>query len=442
MDALKQINAHYAFAAIIRSTLVALTLFTFLLASAAEEAPKRKTKKVQSIPQSLVKDFQKLGEAFEQENIPEAQRLIAKLEAKKTLNNISKAYIANFKGNIYFSQENLGGALREFKKVLSLKEGIPESFTSQITYVVAQVYFSMENYSEALKYAQRWFRTQEDPSADAYMLIGQAQYMLKRYDDALPNVQKGIDKYRAQGAKPKESWLNLLLGIYREKSNYKRMLPVTKQLVELYPKESYVRTLAGIYNELGSPAKMSAVLQALFDQGAFKKESDFVNLASLHLSQENPYKAVRVLEEGFKREILKQNQKNNRLYSQALFMSKEYERSVGPLEKAASFASDGKLYVQLGHSLTALDRWSDAEKAFLRALEKGKLDDTGRVYISLGSARFEQKKFDSAKIAFNKAAKFKKSAKTASNWVKYVDAELRRIAELKKPIEINVDVEV
>ena len=409
---------------------------------AQDDKPARKTKKVESIPQALVKDFQKLSEAFDAENIGEAQRLIKKLESKDNLNNISRAYIANFKGNIFFSQDNLDGALREFKKVIQFKEGVPEGFTNQIRYVIAQVYFSKENYQQALNYAQGWFRAQTDPSADAYMLIGQAQFMLKRYDEALPNVQTGIDKYKAAGATPKESWLNLLSGIYREKRDFKRMLPVLKQLVSLYPKRTYLITLAGVYNELNDSPRMTSIYQALYDQGQLSKETELITLASLHLSQENPYKAARILEKGIDQGAISKNLKNYRLYSQSLYLSKEYQKALAPLREAARLSDDGKLYNQLGQSYLALEQWKNAESSLKTAINKGNLRNTGQTYIALGTAQFEQKRLTQAEQSFSKATGYEKTRKTAENWKKYIASERRRIKELAKPIEINTDVEV
>lgn len=407
-----------------------------------ENKPKRKAKRVETIRASRVKTFEKVNEAFDQENVPEAQRLLDKLSAEKDLNNIEKAYIANFRGNIYFTKDNLSGALREFQKILAIKEGIPEGFYNQIIYTVAQVYFSQEKYGEALKYAQQWFRVQQDPPADAYMLIGQAQYMLKRYDDALKNVQKGIDKYVALGSVPKESWLNLLSNIYRQKSNYPKMLPVLKQLVQHYPKKMYLMSIAGVYNELNQPTNMTAIYQAMYDQGLVTSESEIVTLASLLLSQDSPYKASRVMEKGFSGGVLKRNLKNYRLFSQALYMAKEYEKSVQPLEQAAKLSGDGKLYNQLGQSLIALGRYNEADRALRNAINKKGLANTGNAWISLGMVRFEQKQFDGAKKAFRNALGYEKTAAAAKQWMKYVDSEVYRINELKKEIVINTDIDV
>jgi len=213
----------------------------------AQEQSQRKTKRVESIRQKHIKTFEKINEAFDAEDYTAATRLLDKMRSEEDLNNIEKAYIANYRGNIFFSRDNLPGALREFKKVVATRDGIPTGFYNQILYVIAQVLFSQEKYREALQYAEDWFKTQEDPSADAYMLVGQAHYLLKNYNKALPNVQKGISKYEELGSVPKEGWLNLLSSIYRQKSEFRKMLPVLKQLVQHYPKKTYLLTMGGIW---------------------------------------------------------------------------------------------------------------------------------------------------------------------------------------------------
>ncbi len=410
----------------------------------AQEQSQRKTKRVESIRQKHIKTFEKINEAFDAEDYNSATRLLDKLAGEEDLNNIEKAYVSNYRGNIYFSRDNLSGALREFKKVTRTRDGIPDGFYNQILYVIAQVLFSQEKYSEALRYAQDWFKTQTDPSADAYMLVGQAHYLLKNYDKALPNVQKGISKYEELGSVPKEGWLNLLSSIYRQKNQFRKMLPVLKQLVQHYPKKTYLLTMGGIYNELDDQPRMAAMYQALYDQNLLSSESELVTLASLQLSLDNPYKAATVMKKGINSGILKKNLKNYRIYAQALYLAKEYEDALDPLSKAASSreAKNGKLYNQLGQSYIALNRWKEAETALNRALNKGGLgNNTGQTLVSLGLVQFEQKKYESAKKTFNRALKYEKVAKDAGNWVQYVKNEQFRLAELAKPIVISTAVE-
>lgn len=398
--------------------------------------------KIDPIRQGNIKKFEKIAELFEQEKIREASAELTKLESEPNLSATERAYIANYRGNINFSNENLNGALAQFRKILAICDGISHSFYNQIVYVVAQVYFSKEDYRNALDYAQAWKKTQEEPSADAFMLIGQAHYMLQDYNRALPNVLKGIEMYERAGDRPKESWLNLLASLYRQKNDYKSMLPVYRKLVSFYPKKLYLLALGGVYNELNQPKKMLAMYQALYDRGLLTQENELISLASLHLSMDSSYKASQIISSGMKNREIKGTEKNFRLLSQSLMLSREYADAVKPLETAAKISKNGKLYQQLGQTLVMLNRWGEAESAFNKALNRGGLINTGQAFINLGMTQFEQKKYDKSKSSFNKALKYEKSAQDANSWIKYVDSEVYRINELKKEIVINTDVEV
>lgn len=418
-----------------------VTVFESQVAQAQNDAPKKKTRRVESIRAKHVKTFEKVSEAFDNEDVPAAKALLNKLAKETDLNNIETAYLSNFRGSICLNEDNLNCALREFKKVANLKEGISEGFQNQMLYQVAQVLFLQEKYREALQYAQRWFRTQEDPSADAYMLIGQAHYQLKEYDKALPNVQKGIKKYEELGSTPKEGWLNLLSNIYREKGQYRKMLPVVKQLVKHYPKKNYLLSLGYIFNELEDLDSMSALYLAMYDQGLLKSESELNTVASLMMNLDNPYKASKIMEKGFADGTFKKTLKNYRSLSQALYAAREYEKALDPLSQAAKLSKDGKLDDQLGQAHINLNQWRNAETALKRALNKGKLRDTGQTTISLGLVQFELNRPQEALKTFNKALRYDKVAGAANNWIKYVNAEVQREAELKKEIVINTDVE-
>ena len=439
----------YSLVSVIAIGVVAAVPFTPILsndsvAQAQEEeaAPPKRGTRVLSIRQKHMKSFEAINEAFEVENYTEVSNLLRKVEADQELNNIEKYYVYVFRGNIAFSRDDLQGALREFKAITTVREGVPVGNYNANLYTIAQVYFSLENYSEALNYARQWFNTQESPSADGYMLIGQAQYMLKRYDDALPNVQQGINKYVEVGAIPKEGWLNLLSNIYRQKDQFDKMVPVLKQLVQHYPKKTYLITLAGVYNELEQQTKMTALYQAMYDQGLLTSESELVTLASLKLSEDNPYKASEVMKKGFDSGIVKKNLKNYRTFAQALYAAREYEDALVPLAQAAKMSTDGKLYDQLGQSYLALNRWKEAESAFKSALSKGKLGyGIGNTKVSLGSVQFEQKNYEAAKKTFQSATQHDKVSDIAGKWAKYVDNEVMRLAELRKEIVINTDVE-
>lgn len=219
------------------------------------------------------------------------------------------------------------------------------------------------------------------------------------------------------------------------------MLPVVKQLVKHYPKKNYLLSLGYIFNELEDLDSMSALYLAMYDQGLLKSESELNTVASLMMNLDNPYKASKIMEKGFADGTFKKTLKNYRSLSQALYAAREYEKALDPLSQAAKLSKDGKLDDQLGQAHINLNQWRNAETALKRALNKGKLRDTGQTTISLGLVQFELNRPQEALKTFNKALRYDKVAGAANNWIKYVNAEVQREAELKKEIVINTDVE-
>lgn len=196
------------------------------------------------------KSLHKVGEAIDSGNIDEALSLLDELEVAPDLNPIEKAYFHNYIGNIYFGYDRYDSALAEYKKLIDLKEFISPSFFNQMIYVIAQIYFSQENYNDALVYAKRWFKTQDVPTVDAYILVGQAHYMLEEYDQALPFVLSAFKQHEGRGTVPKEGWLNLLNAIYRKTNQLDKMVSVIEKLNEYYPKKIYQSNLDEIKKKL------------------------------------------------------------------------------------------------------------------------------------------------------------------------------------------------
>ena len=427
------------FSAALMLPLVSITEVALFKSQEAYAQAKRV--KVLSIRQKHIKNFEKAQEAMDAGNSSEVFRIIAKIEKDPELNNLERAYIRNFRGGIYFTQDNLSAAAKEFKGIVDNSEGVSAAFVNQMHYILSQVYFSQGNYRGAIKNAEIYIKTLEKPGADLYILIGQAYFKLNQYDTSLANVQKGIDIYRQEGKQPKEGWLNLLASIYRTKKQYSKMVPILKQLIAFYPKKSYMLSLGGIYNELNQRESMTSIYQSMHDAGLLTSESELVTLATLQMSMDNPYKASVIMEEGIKNGVVPKNERNYGTYSQALYLARDYEKAIDPLSKAASLSSNGKKYQELGQSYISLNRWSEGEAAFTKAINKGGLSNAGQAFINLGLAQFNQKKYSAAKSTFNKALKYPKLRKAASNWIKYVDNELLRLKALEEEVIINTDVE-
>jgi len=290
----------------------------------------------------------------------------------------------------------------------------------------AQLQFTQDDYEGALVTVRQLMAAVTEPSADVYMLEGQALFQLARYEEALVPIKTAVDMYREQGQIPKENWLLLLRVIYFEMKDYDNMIDVVRELIVYYPKDTYILTLAGIYSELGDTKKQLALTEVLYEKGFLVGASHATNLANLYLLHGLPYKAATVLEHEMDTGQVEENERNLRLLSQAWYQAREDEKAIPPLQQAAAMADDGELYVRLAQSYINLEQWQNAASAVQKALQMGGLKRDDQANIMLGMALFNQKQLEQARRAFQRASQDNRSKRAAEQWMAYVDSELKR----------------
>jgi tetratricopeptide (TPR) repeat protein len=389
----------------------------------------RKTKQTVAMSQKVYESLTEIQELVEIKSYAEAQRLIDRMNQGKTkLSDYERAQIYNLEGYSYYLQELYGKAIKSYEKVLAQPE-LPEALILSTLKTMAQLQFTQEDYSGALVTIDRLMNSVEEPSADIFMLKGQALFQMERYDDALNPIKTAINMYRDQGRPPKENWLLLLRVIYFERNDYDNMLAVVKELLNYYPKDTYILTLAGIYSEQGNTKKQMALTEVLYEKGLLSGASNVTNLANLYLMHGLPYKAAVLLEHEIDKKVVEANERNLRLLSQSWYQAREDQKAIPPLRLAAAMSDDGELYVRLGQSHINLEQWKDASTSIQKGLKMGGLKRTDQANIMLGMALFNQKRLTQARRAFERANKDKRSARTANQWIKYVDSEIKR-AEL------------
>ena len=405
-------------------------------ALAQDKSKDRKTKQTVAMSQKVYEKLIEIQELVEAKNYANAQRLINEISQgtgkKSKLSDYERAQIYNLEGYSYYLQERYADAIRSYEKVLAQPE-LPEALVLSTLKTMAQLQFTQEDYKGALLTIDRLMQSiAAEPSADIYMLKGQALFQMERYDDALNPIKTAIDLYRDQGRPPKENWLLLLRVIYFERSDYGNMLKVVKELIVYYPKDTYILTLAGIYSEQGDTKKQLVLSEVLYEKGMLNSASNVTNLANLYLMHGLPYKAAVLLQTEMEKKVVVSNERNLRLLSQSWYQAREDQKAIPPLKLAADMAEDGELYVRLAQSHINLEQWRDAVAAIEKGLKLGGLKRTDQAYIMLGMALFSQKRLTQARRAFVRANRDKRSARTAGQWINYVDSEIRRSELLKQ----------
>ena len=398
-------------------------------ALAQDKGKNRKTKQTVAMSQKVYESLTEIQESVEAKNYANAHSLINKMQTGKAkLSDYERAQIFNLEGYSYYLQERYGEAIKSYEKVLAQAD-LPEALVLSTLKTMSQLQFTQEDYTAALVTIDRLMQAVAEPSADIYMLKGQALFQMERYDDALNPIKTAIDMYRDQGRPPKENWLLLLRVIYFERDDYDNMLKVVKELIAYYPKDTYILTLAGIYSEQGDTKKQMVLTEVLYEKGMLHSAGNVTNLANLYLMHGLPYKAAVLLQTEIDKKVVEANERNLRLLSQSWYQAREDAKAIPPLKLAAEMSNDGKLYIRLAQYYVNLEQWKNAVAAVNKGLKLGGLKRNDQAYIMLGMALFNQKLLERARLAFESACQDKHSLRTCNQWVQYVDSEIKR-AEL------------
>ena len=408
--------------AIVLSALLSCCVINTALA--AEES-ERETKQTVAMSQQVYEKLTEIQELVEAKDYASAQIAIDELKVRKGLSDYERAQVWNLSGYSFYLQERYDEAIRAYEQVLAQPD-LPEALQQSTLKTMAQLQFTQEDYEGALTTVRRLMASVAEPSADVYMLEGQALFQMSRYDEALAPIKTAIEMFEEQGQVPKENWLLLLRVIYFEQKNYDAMIDVVKKLITHYPKDTYILTLAGVYSELGDTKKQLALTEVLYEKGYLNTSSHATNLANLYLLHGLPYKAAKVLEKEMASDVVESNERNLRLLSQAWYQAREDEKAIPPLERAAQMSDDGELYIRLAQAHINLENWSAAAEAAQKGLEMGGLNRNDTANIMLGMALFNQKRLEQARSAFERAARDDRSKRAADQWIAYVESELRR----------------
>ncbi len=384
----------------------------------------RQTKQTVAMSQKVYEKLTEIQELVEAKDYATAQRLVDEMKMEK-LSDYERAQIYNLSAYSYYLQERYADAIVAYDMVLKQAD-LPEALMMSTLKTKAQLQFTQDDYEGALKTIRQLMASVAQPSADIYMLEGQALFQMARYDEALKPIKTAVDMYREQGQVPKENWLLLLRVIYYEQRDYDNMIDVVFELIKHYPKDTYILTLAGIYSEQGDTKKQLVLTEVLYEKGLLHGSSNATNLANLYLMHGLPYKAATVLEKEIDANVVEANERNLRLLSQAWYQAREDQKAIPPLRKAAGMADDGELYIRLAQSHINLEQWKDAAAAVQRGLKLGGLKRDDQANIMLGMALFNQKQLEQARRAFQRASRDNRSKRTATQWVAYVDSEIKR----------------
>lgn len=351
-------------------------------------------------------------------------------------NPYEQAQLYNRAAYVNYSLEDVKGAIDYYGKVAALTPNIPMSLEQQSLFTVAQLKASLEDYKGALAAFQKWEKTcPRIVPNDYYYMLAQIYYQMEDKNSALKFANKAVSVVEAKGEVPKETWFRLQMALYVDKEDFKTAANVAEKIVINYPKPKNISQLAGLYGLLGKEKEQRGLLDALNVLGALDKESQVRNLASLYQSAEAPYLAARVLEAQLKKGTLPRNTKNLEYLGAALRQSQEIKKSIPVMEEAASKSTDGKLYAQLSAIYLDAEDFKKSIEAADKALQKGGLKFPGEPHFYKGNAEMQLQRYGSSIVSLKKALKDERYGRYARELLRYVESEKARVDGLRRAAE-------
>jgi len=406
-------------------------------AQAQEQKQQQSTRRTPALRNEVYEKLAIAQQAAEANNFPEAMRALDALQrefsGKKALNSYELANMYNFYAFIYYTQEKYQDAIKAYEKVLAQPD-LPEAMEIGTRYSLAQLYFEIEDWPRAATMLESWFKVAPNPAPDAYILLAQANYQLKSYDKALRNVEQGMAEAKKRNQEPKENWYLLTRVLYYEKGDIKKTTEVLEILAKQWPKKDYFIQLSGMYGELKNDKAQLAAMETAYLSGWITGERELINMAYIYLGSDAPYKAARVIEKGIQAKQIESNAKNLELLGIALRQSRENKRAIPHLERAATLAGDGEQWARLANLQLDEDNNAKAVEAARKALSMGGGRRPDNTRIVLGMALYNLGKYNEAKTAFAEASRDQRSAKIAQQWLRFLDTEIEREAQIAKEV--------
>lgn len=394
--------------------------------AADKKPPRPATQRTQSITAPVFKDMDEAQKALDAKDYVTAEAALGRLKARQDkLNDYERATLYNLYAALYYAQDQTGKAIEAYQQVLktpNLAEGVRNS----TLFALAQMYFVVEDYPQAVSALKVWFKQAEDPSADAYVLLAQAYYQQSDFKAAEAAIVEGLKIARSKQQQPKENWLSLLRAVYYELGDYGKAVKILEILVAQYPSQSYYLQLSGMYGLQGNQKAQLATLHAAYEGGMVTGKSDLMNLARLYLVAEAPFPAARLIAKELRARTLDADTETLQLYAQALAMAKEYDAQIPVLKRLSESSGEARHYTFLGQAYAEAGDWKEAINAFTSALNAKALDDADSIRLQLGMAQFNAGRLSEARKTFIAAADSPKHGETAANWIKFVNSEIER----------------
>ncbi len=376
---------------------------------------------------TLTSIHQDIGEQRYAEAI---DRLVA-LNERGRLTDYERAQIMLNLGFAYAVTDRTQLALQQFSSALQL-EVLNHSETQNIFLMMGQLYAMEEQWDQAIRALTRYFYWEDKPSAETSMIVMAISYAQKsEYANALVWVKRAIENAR----EPRENWYQLQLSMENELRRFEEATNTLAMLISLWPeKPIYWEQLSGILMQMERENDSLAVLAMAYQRGLIRDEGKIINLVRFYQYRGAPFNAARIMRKGMDDGIIQPTRQNWELLATTYQAAEERREAIRALQRAAALADDGEIFIREAQLHASVDDWAGVQRAAQDAINKGGLRNPGRAWMMLAIAAYEAKNYQEALRGFRQATQFADTRQRATQWISYVNNEIRIQRALREGI--------
>ena len=366
--------------------------------------------------------LKRINEFIEEEDFVEAERELEIFSKRyfKNEQSYERALINQLYGNFYAVQGMYDQAIKKYEAALIFRK-IPFVTSLAVRKNLAQCYFQLSNYKKTIDVLEAYLdvakkRGQLYSPRDLIML-GISYYQEGNYLKSYENIKQANQLSEDY----KEDWLGYELAVAVKLEKYDDAVDIAQILLFVNPdKKEYWKQISGLYYTTNDENQSLAGLELAFEKDTLTKEKEYLDLARYYLYKELPQKAIKVINDGFDKDIVERSKENYELMADSYFFLRERDVGIEYLIKSLELEKDSNIAFKIGRFAFEEEDWFLAIKYLKEASDLNYNKVPGRLDLLIGISYYEVNKINEAEKYFNNALNYEATKTPAEGWLAFI----------------------
>lgn len=384
--------------------------------------------------------------------------LNGRLATLKDKESYDASMLLQFIAKTYIEKNELPKAIEPMEQGLAISDRhtpsyLDERTTAEVCYYLAQLYYQetyakdsakdpkqlMKIYEKAEGYIDRWTKIAPKVTEDGLNFYASLLYSRATLDDKhldkgrIERAIKLVDQCMHLSIRPKDGHYLLKLVCLQQLDRYEESAEIFEILLRNKPDNAvYWKQLASLYLNLNQPVRAINTLERAQGHGLLLTPTDNYNIVGLYFNENQFETTAELLEKGLANGSIENTDKNWELLAYCYQQLNRDFKAIDAHKRAIKqFPKSGQFDYLISQIYYNMQRLDDALTHLQASVAKGAGNKPHQTYLFLAYIAYEQKKYDIALEAANKAITFPDGVKEGTRMKKSVeDAIEERKAKL------------